>query len=632
MLELIIAHINNQLITLNSFQKFLGLCEKITDTKGETKSFPAEYCTKDNYKPIDIDYQKGLVYHRLIGAITNEDSEEDAVSACDVLQTITYPMRLIASVPKTILDLVNDNQFIEDKIAQNIQNALTTVNSSTLATSLKADSVMISVTTRNLDRYSVWADEYTNIPMAANFDVIYISVDYEIEITGTNTCFENEGCDPSVLLCDISKVTNANLTDPDIGLTTEQLCFPVLPLYDFSDPDTIDCLTDQQLADLSSGLYFPVYVHNNAGGFDMTNDLPSGTYDIDWGDGSFNLEQATGLVSHLYTGAVTRTIKMRRNLDTFTSMDAPAQDILTASFLPFTACLSFTFENNSNLTSVVMPISTAITTDVRFMDCDLATLDLSPMSNLAGDLDFEGNSNMTSIAFPNTSQVIDNLQLQSCDFQGTLVLSGLTALEGNLTFQTNADLTGVLFPVTTGVFTLIRGQDCNFNTLDFTPISNLAGSIDFAGNSNLSSVSFPASAGVITNMQLEQCNFGTINFSPLTGLSGILRFNANSILTAVTLPATAGVFSLIVGNSCDLTVVDFSVLLGNNSNVDIRLQNNNMAVGEVNETLCILDATTWINGIVNLSGTNAAPDGATFCDGVTAKANLIVDGWTVTTN
>ena len=54
----------------------------------------------------------------------------------------------------------------------------------------------------------------------------------------------------------------------------------------------------------------------------------------------------------------------------------------------------------------------------------------------------------------------------------------------------------------------------------------------------------------------------------------------------------------------------------------------------INEILVRADAAGAVNGLLNVSGgTNAAPDGSSGgFDGLTARANLIGKGWTVTTN
>ncbi len=58
MLEPAINHINDQLETLNLFKDLKGLVHIIQE---EEKTFPAEYCTGDEYKQIDFDFKKGLV-------------------------------------------------------------------------------------------------------------------------------------------------------------------------------------------------------------------------------------------------------------------------------------------------------------------------------------------------------------------------------------------------------------------------------------------------------------------------------------------------------------------------------------------------------------------------------------------
>ena len=59
-----------------------------------------------------------------------------------------------------------------------------------------------------------------------------------------------------------------------------------------------------------------------------------------------------------------------------------------------------------------------------------------------------------------------------------------------------------------------------------------------------------------------------------------------------------------------------------------------MTAAEVNCILADLDSILGAGtGTIDLSGSNAAPDGSSGgCDGTTAKSNLQGNGWTVTTN
>ena len=102
---------------------------------------------------------------------------------------------------------------------------------------------------------------------------------------------------------------------------------------------------------------------------------------------------------------------------------------------------------------------------------------------------------------------------------------------------------------------------------------------------------------------MDQCNIaGSIDLSMLSSLT-VLDLYGNTNLTSVTLP----------GSNLD--------------NVD--LNDTALIQAAVNDILQWLDDSGVTNGYVNLSGgTSAAPTGA----GITAKDNLIANGWAVYIN
>lgn len=189
MIEVVIDFINVQLDTLDIFITRHGLVEKVTE--GD-KQYPAEYCSKDEYKQVNL--EDNVVYHRLTGPVTSEEDPSQAVSACDTYQTRTYPLRLVACVRKDILTKKNDDQWIDDKLAANISNVLSVVNNSTLNGLLNADTTMVSLVEYTTDRNIVHGLETTNIDRLPNFDYVYLAMDYEVEIAGSQDCFTNFTC------------------------------------------------------------------------------------------------------------------------------------------------------------------------------------------------------------------------------------------------------------------------------------------------------------------------------------------------------------------------------------------------------------------------------------------------------
>ena len=124
----------------------------------------------------------------------------------------------------------------------------------------------------------------------------------------------------------------------------------------------------------------------------------------------------------------------------------------------------------------------------------------------------------------------------------------------------------------------------------------------------------------------------------LTGLGGIFRCEGSASLTTITFPPSTRAFDDIFLNGCDLNYVDITVMPNclDNNNCRYRFQGNSMTAAEVNQML--VDADTISDGLytgrtIIADGTNASPDGTSGgFDGLTAKANLISKGFTVTTN
>jgi len=184
MLEVILAHINTQIETLEHFKTLKSLCEII---KKEDISFPAEYCTKDEYKQIELD---SVVYHRLTGEVTQSEIEDE--EACAIQVTRTYPLRVVFTIPKNILN--TDNNFIDLKIAENIVKVIGLKNSKTLNSSLKTDVVSVIVKSYSIDREKIWSEEYNNLPMTVDYKLIYGAIEYDVVIQGTQSCFNTYEC------------------------------------------------------------------------------------------------------------------------------------------------------------------------------------------------------------------------------------------------------------------------------------------------------------------------------------------------------------------------------------------------------------------------------------------------------
>lgn len=189
MIELIISDINNRLEPLGLFSKKAGICEIITK---QEKSFPAEYCLNEYKQISDFDYKKGVLYHRLTGVSISESLDQSG--ACDIYKTKEYFMRLVVTCKKDVYKKANNDAYIDLKIAENIENAITFTNNKALRTSLGVDSVSVSVNKIDIDRYNIFKQEYSGMDMFIDFEWAYIALDYTISISADANCFKLQEC------------------------------------------------------------------------------------------------------------------------------------------------------------------------------------------------------------------------------------------------------------------------------------------------------------------------------------------------------------------------------------------------------------------------------------------------------
>lgn len=197
MLEVIIALLNARLNTLNLFDQLFGLAERVKQTVGSVETtFPA-IVIGDDATAIDFDSWDGCSYHRMLSPVQTIDLTGRPVSGCDKYQRKTYKMRLVAVLKKDVFGC--DDNYAQDKIAQNIENALKINNDKTTRQALKVHKVGSNVVSTNTDRYVIWGEEFTNIAVAINFNRAMISVDYDIVIEAPVSCFQNWSCSSPVV-------------------------------------------------------------------------------------------------------------------------------------------------------------------------------------------------------------------------------------------------------------------------------------------------------------------------------------------------------------------------------------------------------------------------------------------------
>ena len=185
MIKEVIEHING-LVTLD-VSKFYGLVEKVTRYAEPVTSYPAEYVGGGDFSPINFDFSSSLIYHRVNGSQSSQESE--SATGCGMDLIITQPMRLVLYCSR---DMISREVYGVDKIVHNIRQDISFNNSSSLSASLKSDYVSVVVNSVNMDFYSVWADEFNNVDYSLNSDKCLIAFGYTIEIKVEKDCYVYE--------------------------------------------------------------------------------------------------------------------------------------------------------------------------------------------------------------------------------------------------------------------------------------------------------------------------------------------------------------------------------------------------------------------------------------------------------
>lgn len=174
------------------FKELFELATMQTDVRdGKEITYPAVYDTKGQLvKAIDVDRTKGLLYHRKIGKVRNQETEKE--SACGVTYRRVYPMRIVAFFPKNILG--TDDKYIEEKVFENINSAIAVSNPKTLRNQLKLELVNVQTRSQDDDRNRVLKEEIKGMTLNLQSSMGVVAVDYDIILEGDERCFTQWSC------------------------------------------------------------------------------------------------------------------------------------------------------------------------------------------------------------------------------------------------------------------------------------------------------------------------------------------------------------------------------------------------------------------------------------------------------
>ena len=185
MLQSIIDYLIIKLQALQIAEVY-GLGELVVEAESEK---PALYIGSGQYTSLaNFDNHSGLMYFRLVSPVSNTVAESQ-VGGEDVFQR-TYNLRIVAYVNKEVYN--TDNNYIDDKIAHNIQLAIDNEDDGLLSTSLGAQTATIQTISYETNRRNVSDGESLGFDIPFNY--VFLALDFNVVIIGSQDCFSTYGC------------------------------------------------------------------------------------------------------------------------------------------------------------------------------------------------------------------------------------------------------------------------------------------------------------------------------------------------------------------------------------------------------------------------------------------------------
>ena len=280
--------------------------------------------------------------------------------------------------------------------------------------------------------------------------------------------------------------------------------------------------------------------------FDPVFTTSSGTLTWDLGDGSI---VSSNSFAHTYTSAGNKTVDVSQGTasgpESILTINMYYDNLVGVLDISALSNLqgSFNVGWNDELTSVLLPDSSQVFTEVNVDHCDITgTWDLRGLTNIGGIIDMGFNPNLTAVLLPDTSNLISTFAADNCNIIGTLDVSALTGLNNSFNVSGNSNLTKILLPETVSGVVLIVASDCNLTgTLDISNYTNTIDGLLISGNINLTNILLPASNQEMV-FDVGDCSLsGTIDISAFTNLKGNMSFANNAGITKILFPPTSSI-------------------------------------------------------------------------------------------
>ena len=243
MIKTIIDYNNAKLSLMGYFSKMYGLTTRVfRQLEDAEQRFPAESCGNGEFNNVsDFDFKYGLSYWKMNGKISMNESTTASLIGGKQIVIITYPLRLIVSIPKQKLSL--DDAYSSERIANTLSKNLND-NNGALKTSLLARRVNVKMTGWEDIVDEIFTQEFTGVDVNYDYKYVLMSIDFDIEVEINKTCLEDE--------CSAYAQTTCDILVAMVNPQNRREC--ILPEFDFSTDADFDALTPQQITDLTNRL------------------------------------------------------------------------------------------------------------------------------------------------------------------------------------------------------------------------------------------------------------------------------------------------------------------------------------------------------------------------------------------
>lgn len=187
MFRRIIEYLQSKLLSTDYFQKVWTLC--VLKESGDKKE-PLHYIGKGNYESVrNFDHFNGSAYFRKNGDITIIKADEETTRSCQDAIRITFPVKAIICIPREKVRF--DDEYADDLTAQSIMRLLAS-KSTHIRNQIRAFKVSVLVTKYSTDTLRILNEEISPVENDINYNLIYMSMDLNIEVVIDKNCIEDE--------------------------------------------------------------------------------------------------------------------------------------------------------------------------------------------------------------------------------------------------------------------------------------------------------------------------------------------------------------------------------------------------------------------------------------------------------